>query len=223
MEEIELVEDYPANVASMLLKDEIDLGLIPVAATLSLPEWHLSSKFGIASQGPVASVCLFSNCPVEELEFVYLDYQSKTSVNLVRILFKEFWKREVKFLEASNEDFREKINGKTGAVVIGDRALEQRQHSEFIYDLASVWKEYTGLPFVFAGWISNKKLNPDFIERFDLAQLEGISNLDQLISSLHYPAYSLEKYYEENIHFELTPPFLKGMELFLEKLRVGNR
>ena len=86
--DIELIEDYPSKIAQLLIEDKIDVGLIPVAATTKLPSWHIVSDYCIGCHGAVASVCLFSNVPIEQVERVYLDYQSRTSVNLARILLK---------------------------------------------------------------------------------------------------------------------------------------
>jgi chorismate dehydratase len=131
--EIELTENYPAKIAQMLIEDKVDIGLIPVAATTKLKEWHVVGDHCIGSEGPVASVCIFSEVPMEKIETVLLDYQSRTSVNLARILLKEYWKKAVTLTDASGEDYRSQIQGTTAGVVIGDRALEQRLHSKYFH------------------------------------------------------------------------------------------
>src|SRR2546423_13300367 len=129
--QFDLIEDYPSRIAQMLIDDKVDVGLIPVSATLKLKEWNIVGNYGIGADGPVASVCLFSNAPIENIEKVYLDYQSRTSVNLARILLDEYWKKKVEYIDASGEDFREHIEGNTAGVVIGDRALKQRSISKY--------------------------------------------------------------------------------------------
>ncbi len=148
IERIELIEDYPANIAEKLVAGEIDLGLIPVAATRRLANWQTVTDYCIGCDGEVASVCLFSQVPMREIESVYLDYQSRTSVNLAKILLTEHWQQPVRFIDSTGEDFRNRIEGTTAGVVIGDRALEQRQRSKYIYDLGTGWKDFTDLPFV---------------------------------------------------------------------------
>ncbi len=221
--EIELVTDYPAKVAQMLIDDEIDVGLIPVAATLKLGEWHIASDYCIGANGQVASVCLFSDLPLNEIEKVYLDYQSRTSVNLARILLAEYWKKDVEFIDARGEDFREQIRGTTAGVVIGDRALEQRASSSFIYDLGEAWKNHTGLPFVFAAWISNKQLPAGFIDSFNAANAMGFDHLDEVIAANPFEAYDLGVYYRKCVSYNLDEPKKKGMHLFLEKLKAFER
>ena len=219
MNEIELVEDYPSRIAQLLIDDKADMGLIPVAATARMREWHLVGDYGIGSDGAVASVCLFSEQPIEKIETVLLDYQSRTSVNLARILLKEYWKKKPVLIDASGEDYRAQISGRTAGVVIGDRALEQRLHSAYVYDLGEAWKAHTGLPFVFAAWISNKKLPEDFEQRFNEANREGLQHINDVVKNHPFPAFDLQEYYTRCIHYRLTDDMRKGMALFLRKLK----
>lgn len=219
LDKIELIEDYPSKIAQMLIEDEVDIGLIPVAAILKLDQWHMVGDYCIGSDGPVASVCIFSQVPMEQIERVYLDYQSRTSVNLARILLREYWKKEVELIDATGEDFRHQINGTTAGVVIGDRALQQRLQSKFIYDLGEAWKLHTGLPFVFAAWITNKELPLQFISDFNEANAWGVRHLDEVIAENPYSFFSLETYYKQCISYKLNEEKKKGLGLFLEKLR----
>src|SRR5262245_54043811 len=84
--------DMPADCARKLMSGEADLGLVPVAILPQLPEYHIASKFGIAADGPVNSVMLYSEVPLDQIEEVLLDYQSRTSVTLVRVLAQGLWK-----------------------------------------------------------------------------------------------------------------------------------
>jgi chorismate dehydratase len=188
-----------------------------VAVIPGLNEWHIISDYCIGAERDVASVCLFSDLPIENIETVLLDYQSRTSVNLCKILLKHYWKKDVR-LEDAQEDFRSHIRGTTAGVVIGDRALEQRKTSPYIYDLAGAWKAMTGLPFVFAAWIANKKLPDDFIDLFNQANAVGLANLGAVIAENPYNTYSLNTYYTQNISYALTPEKLKGMGMFLSYL-----
>lgn len=217
--EISLIEDYPAKIAQLLIEDKVDVGLIPVAATTRLPEWHVVGKYCIGTEGRVASVCIFSEVPMEKIETVLLDYQSRTSVNLARMLMKEYWMKEVRWIDASGEDYRNQIKGTSAGVVIGDRALEQRLRSPFIYDLGEAWKEHTGLPFVFAAWIANKALPADFENRFDEANGHGLLHIDAVVQQNPFPAFNLNDYYRNCISYDLNPEKQKGMTLFLDKLK----
>jgi chorismate dehydratase len=156
---------------------------------------------------------------MEEIEEVYLDYQSRTSVNLAKVLLREYWKKDVIYINATGEDYRDKIKGRTAGVVIGDRALEQRAHSKYIYDLASAWIDHTGLPFVFAAWISNKALPQEFITLFNEANKLGVENAKYVARYLEYPTYDLRTYYTRNIDYFLDERKREGLKLFLSKLQ----
>ncbi|MEI7628910.1 MAG: menaquinone biosynthesis protein [Bacteroidota bacterium] len=217
MDRIELIEDYPSRIAAMLLNDEIDVGLVPVAILPQMKESHIITDYCIGADQEVASVALFSEVPIDQIETVLLDYQSRTSVNLAKILFKEYWKKEV-VLQDAKEDFRANIKGNVAGIVIGDRALEQRGISSYMYDLASNWIAFTGLPFIFAAWIANKPLGEDFEDAFNRANAYGIKHIDEVVAEQHYTTYDLKKYYTENISYSLTENKRKGLALFLEKL-----
>lgn len=220
MKEIELIEDYPARIAQMLIDDRVDAGLIPVAATTKLTAWNIVGDYCIGCDGPVASVCLFSDVPVDAVEKVLLDYQSRTSVNLAKILLREHWKKDVALVDATGEDYRKAINGTTAGVVIGDRALQQRQRSKYVYDLGEAWKAHTGLPFVFAAWISKQKLPADFERRFNEANALGLRHIDDVVKENPFAAYDLKTYFTRNIQYKLTPDKREGLRLFLQKLKA---
>ncbi|MBS1606956.1 MAG: menaquinone biosynthesis protein [Bacteroidetes bacterium] len=215
--DIQLIIDYPASIAAMLLKDEIDMGLVPVAIIPFLKESYINGQYCIGSDGDVASVCIFSETPIEKVEKVLLDYQSRTSVRLARILLKEYWKSGAQLVDAG-KDFREDIKGTTAGVVIGDRALEQRRISPYIYDLAGSWKAFTGLPFVFAAWISNKPIDPNFIAAFDEANAQGIAHIEEVLAENPYSIFPLRDYYTKHLNYQLDSLKRKGLERFLQYL-----
>lgn len=218
LEQMELEIDYPSKIADMLVQGSLDVGLIPVAAIPQLKEWHIISDYCIGAESAVASVCLFSEVPLDKIERVLLDYQSKTSVNLCKVLLKHYWKINP-VLEDAKEDFREHIQGTTAGVVIGDRALEQRLTSPYIYDLAAAWQQFTGLPFVFAAWIANKKLPQSFCKLFNEANAVGLDELDKVVAENPYTLYDLHTYFGKNISYRLTEAKRKGLEKFLQLLK----
>lgn len=219
MDRVEVVEAYPARVAALLLTDEIDVGLVPVAIIPLLKESHIITDYCIGADGEVASVAIFSEVPLEQVDKILLDYQSRTSVNLAKILLKEYWKLNP-VLEDAREDFRGHISGTTAGVVIGDRALEQRKISPYCYDLGTAWKTYTGYPFVFAAWVANKELPEDFLDAFNRANGYGISHIAEVVAAEPpYPTYDLTDYYTRNISYWLDANKRKGLALFLDKLQ----
>lgn len=219
--EVDLFIDYPSKIAAMLLNNEMDIGLVPVAIIPEMKEHYIISDFCIGSVREVASVCLFSEVPINKIETILLDYQSRTSVALLKILIKEYWKINVKFEETS-ENYQSKISGTVAGLVIGDRALQQRKISPYIYDLGLEWKKFTGLPFVFASWISNKKPEENFIKNFNEANAFGLNQIDKVIKENHYKAFDLRHYYTDCISFDLNENKKKGLELFLGKIKMNH-
>lgn len=217
LNEIDLKLDYPANLASGLMDGSIDVALLPVAAIPSVPGANIISDYGIAADGHVASVCIFSMVPIEEIETVYLDYQSRTSVRLAQLLLEKHWKKQVVFKPAP-ENYIDYINGTTAGVIIGDRALKQLSNFEYIYDLAAAWKDFTGLPFVFAAWVANKELSAGFKAAFNEANAEGLTHIKEVVAENPFPYYDLERYYTQDIHYLLDEEKKKGLALFLQMI-----
>ncbi|MEO8765038.1 MAG: menaquinone biosynthesis protein [Ginsengibacter sp.] len=216
-EKVDIKIDYPSKIASMLLENTIDVGLVPVAVIPEMKEHHIVSDYCISCDGEVASVCLFSEVPLHKIEKILLDYQSRTSTDLLKILIAQHWKINPVFEETSTE-YQSYIAGTTAALIIGDRALEQRKISPYIYDLGLEWKKYTGLPFVFAAWVSNKKLDPDFIREFNETNALGLTHIDQIVSETTFRSFDLQQYYTRYISYTLDENKRKALEIFLGKL-----
>ena len=214
-DQIELIGAYPAKLAKMLRDDEIDVGLIPIAVIPQLPSWHIVGNHCIAAEGEIASVCLFSEVPMNQIETIYLDYQSRSSVGLLKWLIKEYWGISPRLIQAKDDSYRTEITGTTAGLVIGDRALEQRKISTYIYDLGSEWRSITGLPFVFAAWVSTKPLPEDFIKEFDRANAMGLNHIDEIVASTPFELYDLRKYYTLHLSYVLDEKKRQGMDRFL--------
>ncbi|MBI5858606.1 MAG: menaquinone biosynthesis protein [Sphingobacteriales bacterium] len=218
-EKIILTGDYPARLAEQLMNNEIDVGLVPVAVIPRLPSHFIAGNYCIGTEGEIASVALFSEVPMNEISKVYLDYQSRSSVALLKYLMKEYWGVDPELVLATDDSYRKEIRGTTAGLVIGDRAFEQRKISTFIYDLGSEWKKITGLPFVFAAWVSRKELSPDFIAEFDAANAMGLEHIDEIIEQTPFELYDLKKYYSLHLSYKLDDAKRKGMQHFLEVTR----
>lgn len=213
---IDLVPDYPSNLANDLLNDRIDIGLVPVAVLPQLPDWWLIGDYCIGCDGPVSSVCIFSDVPIEQTRRILLDYQSRTSVELARLLVRDYWKLDVELVEKSDDSFRQEIGGHTAGLVIGDRSFEQRKISKYAYDLGEAWKAHTGLPFVFAAWISNKPMDAGFLSSFNKANEFGVNNISNVLPTLHYNgSVNLEEYFRKYISYTLDDDKRKALKKFL--------
>lgn len=218
--EIELQLDIPSICAKKMIEGTVDLGLIPVAVLPLLKEKYIISDYCIGAVGKVASVMLYSNVPLEEISTILLDYQSRTSVTLVKVLAQNFWKIMPDWVSAE-VDFESKINGSTGAVIIGDRTFEIGNKYKYVYDLAEEWEKFTQLPFVFACWVANKKLPDSFLYDFNSALQFGLDNRKPLIAELKKDLkYSsdIETYLTKNIDYDYNTSKKEALELFLKYL-----
>lgn len=214
--------DTPAECYRKLLNKEVDIGLVPVVAIQSLKEKHFISSYGIGASGKVKSVILATATALNEIKTIYLDYQSRTSVQLVRLLAKEHWKINPEFLQAKRGFVDKKIPKGTAYVVIGDRSFSFYKTDYLIYDLAEEWKRFTGKDFVFATWIANREIDKDFILEFDKALKAGLGMRKKIIQDLVLNVngldMDLEEYYFKNINYNFGSEAREGMELFLNLL-----
>ena len=220
---VDLNLDYPSVCADKLISGQVDLALVPVVVISSLKESYIISEYCIGANGPVDTVCLYSDVPINKIKNILLDYQSKTSVALLKILLKEYWMISPE-LKIANEGFEKEISGDQAALVIGDRAFNLNKRYQYIYDLSAIWTEMTGLPFVFAAWIANTKLPKDFITVFNKELAKGLSNIDKALmqySNNDYPYCDDPKDYLNNkISYSLDSRKLEGMRLFLKKIII---
>lgn len=208
MEQIDLSVDYPAECARKVIENEADMGIIPVAALSRLPEYYLITDFCIGSNGAVDSVFIFSSKPIEEIKSIRLDHQSRTSNGLARILLTYYWHKEVEVV----------MDGEADAyVLIGDRTFGKKEDVPYVYDLGYYWKEFTGLPFAFAVWVSNKELPSSFVEEFNKALKEGVSRRNDIIKDLpEFPNFDYEVYLNENLDFDLNKEKRLAINKYLE-------
>lgn len=193
IDEISLSLDVPSTCAHKLIHGYADLGIVPVAALPDIPHAQIVSDYCLGATGAVNSVFIYSEKPIEAVESLRLDSQSRTSNALARILLRHYWKNETVVT----------VEGEADAYVeIGDRTFGKQHAHPYVYDLAWHWREFTGLPFTFAVWVANKPLTPSFIQAFNDALAYGLSQREVLIDQL--PAridFDYRQYLMENIDY----------------------
>lgn len=208
MNDIELSVDYPSECARKVIADESDMGIIPTAALTDLKEYHYIGDYCIGSTDYVDSVFIFSSKPIEEINTLLLDKQSRTSNGLARILLKHYWKRDVEIVTEGEAD---------AYVLIGDRTFGKKEQVPYAYDMGHYWKELTGLPFAYAVWVSNKKLPDSFEEKFNAALEDGVSRPDDVIPGLPiFPNFDYHKYLNENLNYNLDDDKKKAIDQYLK-------
>ena len=220
LDKIHLSLDIPSDCAQKLIDDQADIGLIPVAAVINMPHWEIVSDYCIGAEGPVNSVFLFSNCPVDEIRTLQLDPESRSSNNLARVLLKNYWKVSPQLM-SNAPDYAQSADAYTAFVQIGDRTFGKKEKFGYVYDLASEWKQFTGLPFVFAAWIANKPVSKSFIDEFNQSLKYGLDHRNEVIAAL--PArsdFDYRDYLMQKLDFNLTASKIEALHLFINYIKT---
>ena len=182
-----------------------------------MQEYHIVSDCCIGAVNRVGSVMLYSAVPIEHISKIYLDYQSKTSNNLVYILSKHHWKISTIWQDSST-GYENEIKGTTAGLIIGDRALHFYDKFPYKYDLAAEWFTFTSLPFTFACWVSNTKLPDEFITTLNKSLAYGIKNIEKVIElnkDMKFSnAITLREYLYNYISYNFDDDKREGLRLF---------
>lgn len=226
-----VIDGVPADLNARLAAGELDLS--PSSSFEYALHWRdylLLPGHSISSWGPARSVLLFSRLPLGEIAAgeVALTGESATSVNLCKVLFKEFCGASEVNCRVSSTPVEELIARGGSALLIGDRALRTactRPEGIKVFDLGELWYRFTGLPFVFALWIVRRRV---FIA-CPQAILEFRSQLDRALSlafadlagmaaavAAESPlsADELVTYWRDSMSYALTAKHLAGLRLF---------
>ncbi len=217
--QISLQLDIPSVCAEKLSSGKASLGLVPVAVIPQLKKHYIISDYCIGTVGTVKTVALFSEQPIDKVKQLYLDHHSRTSVELTRLLLRDHWKVQPELLPAS-DGYIDKLNGATAGLVIGDRTIGLEKRFPYVYDLGEAWMKHTGLPFVFAAWVSTQPLEESFIAAFNRALRQGVQQIPQLMYLLPSPhsEFDLEEYFTQYISYQLDADKKKALDLFLRSI-----
>lgn len=154
---ISLVHGVPAVLNGALAEGSIDICISSsIEFARRTDRYLVLPGHCIGSEGPVQSVMLFSNSPVDQLNGadIHVTVESATSVALLEILLRRYWKVRDFRLEACPPDWQRALSGSQAVMLIGDAALKAgiTGGARYSYDLGEEWFRFTGLPFVFALW-----------------------------------------------------------------------
>jgi predicted solute-binding protein len=210
--------DVPSICARLLAEGAIDLGMIPSIAYR--PSERIVPGVCIGSDGPVASVCLFTRRPVREITSIALDTSSETSATLTRILSVRAFEIAPRFLSHA-PDLPSMLAKADAALLIGDAALfaEARAHGAVKLDLGQAWNDLTGLPFVWAFWAGRPgAADPDAVSLLQQAAEAGMAVTDRIAAAYceDQPARTsvAQRYLRENLAFRLTPRAIEGLRAY---------
>lgn len=205
----------PSVCASDFISGEADIALIPVGALHDLKDYKIISDYCIGCDGEVRTVCIFSNEKIEDCTRLLLDNHSRTSVLLSRVIMQSFFEISLPFSPLAIDQY---THHKGDAVLmIGDKVFEHEHKFAFKYDLGMIWKEWTGLPFVFAVWVAKKEVHSDIEKKLNQAFKLGIDHLPEIIKSESGDNLDLYYYFSHNIQYLLDEPKRQALTLFLQK------
>jgi chorismate dehydratase len=222
---ITLVLDLPSRLAEQLAKGELDLALIPSIEYLrgASSGYQIIPDLAIAARGPVRSVKLYSRVPFPQIRRLALDAGSRTSQALARLWLDEVQGVRPVQLEELPLGVPVQESTADAVLLIGDRAMHDPDEPfHAVVDLAQAWNEWTGLPFVFALWVTRSEAElgelPALLRR---CRDQGRARAADL-AALHGPRLGLDRstcidYLTRVLSYDLGEPELAGLRLFARK------
>lgn len=213
--------DVPSVCAERIKDGSADLALVPVAALQEIMNYHIISDYCIGAVGEVKTVILVSKVPLDKVSKIHLDFDSRTSVELARVLARHYWKIDPQWINLEPGQSEAKHDFES-MVAIGDKTFQLRSQYPYVYDLAEAWIRFTGLPFVFAVWVSRVKLQEEILHLFKQSLSFGVEHKDECLEyfSDKLPAsVDCLEYLEKNISYHFDSGKRHGLELFLSYLR----
>ena len=237
---VEVTSVLPSRMAELLHSGEADVALLPIVEVFRGQSAGMVSGTGIACEGNVDSVKLFTRGDPRQLTSVRTDRGSRTSVALLRVLMGEVFSNSPEFIETKPSSEILPASGE-GLLIIGDRCFEYEAHLDKMgtsgvqsFDLGGLWFQLTGLPFVFAAW----SLAPGFPRRvgptrvaelgnlLDQARDFGLKNLDRLaereasLGQLGFKGKSsqeaIEYYFQKSLRYKIGDREMAGARHFQE-------
>ena len=243
----DIVDGVPTELNAMMATGALDVSV--VSAVEYARDWErylLLPDLAISCDGAVRSVLLFSDRPAPELggQQVIVSSSSMTSVYLLELLFEHVWRAKPRFVKGDAEAVR-LGQGREGdgtiapspaaRLVIGDAALMLSSGAvpsgfAYQYDLGTAWKDWTGLPFVFAVWVAARTAPTADVMAVHAALIEsrnwGLEHLDLLAeqaAGVTGVSEALCRQYLAGLDYGLSYPHLGGLTEFYRRLTVAGR
>ncbi|MCP5464441.1 MAG: menaquinone biosynthesis protein [Deltaproteobacteria bacterium] len=209
----------PAELIHALNNGDIDVGLIPSFSIIKNNlKMHPDAGI-IGCDGAVKSVGFFTRpyiTNLSEIESLYLDKESLSSVHLAKIILKRFYGVSLYDLEFFHEDNREMADAQ---MLIGDKALFFNKPHYFYWDLGKLWKAETGHGFMFASWASKRDLTEAELNELCEAKQKGLAELDKIALEFEPEKRGLiHNYFTQNLRFEVNDNIKNGFKLYKECL-----
>ena len=214
--------NLPSRLADDLAAGRLDVALIPSIEYFRGRDYTMVSDAAIACRGPVWSVRLMCRVPVRRVRTLALDEGSRTSAAMVQVLLDERFGLRPKTVPFAMEQTAESVDA-DAVLMIGDRAMHPpRGVYREIWDLGDQWVRHTGLPFVFAPWVSrHREIDPRIAEALSASRDDGLDHL-RSIAQRYAAAHDLSvddlhHYFRDNLHFHLGSSEREGLRVYRQK------
>jgi chorismate dehydratase len=216
---LSLVEELPARLAPLLRSGELDLALVSSVELFRTPALGWISGPAITSNGPVASILLYLRVPVGSVRRLALDTSSLSAAAMAQVCLHNFLGVSTpELLPAPPDRALDEIPG-DAILRIGDPALRTQPGSFQVLDLGAVWTKYTGLPFVYALWLTRpdldgEKLAPILKSAADLGTSRRHVLADRFADNHAMDRQSCRNYLDHNIGYTLGDRELEGLRTY---------
>ena len=222
----ELLLSPPSLCAKNFAEHKADIALVPAAAVPSLADAQVVTEYCIGAAGPVRTVVLLSNEPIEKARRVFLDAHSLTSVQLAGYLLAKHWKVTPEYYTL--EDYAQLGHALPGDafLLIGDKVFDHEGRFAYSYDLAAEWQALTGLPFAFALWVARKGTPYELIEALGHALTFGVEHTYEAVLEYGFDRkpYDAYAYLTRNIDYLYDNQKQKALRKFWDAgLKVSPR
>src|SRR6185369_5747896 len=218
---VDFTDAVPARCAQMLSQNEVDAALVPVIEYQRIPGGALVPDVCVGSQKEVLSVVLVAkNKRLDDIRTVALDESSRTSATLVKIIFREFLDRQPEWTTRAPR-LEEMLEKNDAALIIGDPGMAFPRQGLNVWDMAALWKQHTGLGFVFAMWmVGDGREERARVVDFASARDTGLAHIEEIVRSyqdkIPMRVDELRNYLTENIVFKVDESMEKGLRLYFE-------
>jgi chorismate dehydratase len=237
--DIELIKDTPNHLSDALVSGALDISPVSLVEFLENSEdLVVLPDIAIGSDGPVTSCLIISRVPLGQLDgaSVPLASTSRTSVRLAQLLLSDLVGVQPEYFRCP-DDLATMMTQASATVVIGDAALRAVQYEAprrnwEAHDLGQMWRDWTGLPFVFAVFAAHRKFaerEPDVVSRVHAALLQArdlsLANVDDVCQQAAkgdvFDVATLNHYYTVALDFTLSDRYWAGITEFGN--RITNR
>lgn len=216
-----LVTDTPSGLSDRFHKGELDIALLPSIEYARAEDAVIIPVACISSLGRVDTVLLFSENAIEDVDSVSVDPKSRTSVAMLRVIFKEKFGKNINVTVARGYTPDDMLRNADAGLVIGDQAFGVDRDKYVVHDLGELWYKFSGRPFVHAVFCAKRGKRWDAaIAAIAEAKTIGLANrrlIAKQESGSHIEEETIYEYLTKRIRYDLGDPEKEGLEYFLAR------